>query len=336
MKILSSQEVYDNPNGRTLIDLECEYCGNTFQRMKYDIEYAKIKLAEGNLSRGNLSCCSPKCAAISRSRKTLLEINDNIKIIRMEKLDGERATVIYECKCGDEVKQRVQDAKNKTKECDNCLSKNNELEWFNRYQQIKEDAESKNLKLLTTFNQLMEDKKPVKSIKVKCKKNHISNRTIYNSKNECWKCSISGSNSNFYKVEVKDKKPQNRISLANWKKQVYEIFGKKCFICNSESFVQAHHIIPYKNGGDNMTNPLNGMPLCKVCHKEAHRFSGKSYKKYDVYKFLEFIKLKAADKYEKYIVNQDFFKENGFFDGRWCKIWLLFKSSKILGYDKDI
>lgn len=330
MKILSSQEVYDNPNGRTLIDLECEHCGNTFQRMKYDIEYAKKRLKEGDLSRGNLSCCSPKCSSGLRSKKILNEEVKGIKVIRMEQQKGGRISVVYECECGEEVKQKIQDAKIKTKSCETCSSKNNELQWFNRYQEIETDLKSKNLELLTPFNEFLEDKKSVKTIKIKCEKGHLSNRVIYNSKNECWKCSISGEKSKRYKGGIKNRKLQKRVPLANWKKQVFEIFDKKCFICNSESFVQAHHIIPYKEGGTNITDPYNGMPLCKICHKEAHIFSGGSYAKYDVFKFLKFIKLKAKDKYEKYFLGQNFFKENGYFDPRWCKTWLIFKLSEFL------
>ena len=54
----------------------------------------------------------------------------------------------------------------------------------------------------------------------------------------------------------------------NWRQKVLWRDGYKCQHCDSQSKLQAHHIIPRSNGGSNSVS--NGLTLCKECHDNLH------------------------------------------------------------------
>ena len=64
--------------------------------------------------------------------------------------------------------------------------------------------------------------------------------------------------------------PKKKLeSQSDWRKAIIKRDGKKCKLCNSTYWLEAHHII-YKSQGGERTNPLNGMMLCKSCHMQVH------------------------------------------------------------------
>ena len=70
----------------------------------------------------------------------------------------------------------------------------------------------------------------------------------------------------------KDKGPSNKNKLpsqSEWRKQIIQRDGKRCKLCVSDYWLEAHHII-YKSMGGERTNPLNGIMLCKSCHMNVH------------------------------------------------------------------
>lgn len=64
--------------------------------------------------------------------------------------------------------------------------------------------------------------------------------------------------------------PKKKLSSqSEWRKQIIQRDGKRCKLCGSTYWLEAHHII-YKSQGGERTNPLNGIMLCKVCHLDVH------------------------------------------------------------------
>ena len=73
------------------------------------------------------------------------------------------------------------------------------------------------------------------------------------------------------KNNEKQSKPKKKKleSQSEWRKQIIRRDGKRCKLCGSDYWLEAHHII-YKSQGGERTNPLNGIMLCKQCHMAIH------------------------------------------------------------------
>ena len=46
-----------------------------------------------------------------------------------------------------------------------------------------------------------------------------------------------------------------------------KIYGTKCINCGSEEYIEYHHVVPLKDGGNDI--PTNIVPLCCKCHLKA-------------------------------------------------------------------
>ncbi len=71
----------------------------------------------------------------------------------------------------------------------------------------------------------------------------------------------------------KARKTKNVFKKYKVKQQVFEIWGKKCYVCGSEKNLTIHHIKPKSRGGSNDIN--NFIPLCRSCHDDFHKFLNK-------------------------------------------------------------
>ena len=73
------------------------------------------------------------------------------------------------------------------------------------------------------------------------------------------------------KNNEKQSKPKKKKleSQSEWRQQIIRRDGKRCKLCGSTYWLEAHHII-YKSRGGERTNPLNGIMLCKTCHMDVH------------------------------------------------------------------
>lgn len=72
-----------------------------------------------------------------------------------------------------------------------------------------------------------------------------------------------------------DKERTTRFSsylYKEWKRQVLEIYGKKCADCGSTNRLAIHHIKPW-NADENLRFDVNnGKPLCNSCHGKLEGF----------------------------------------------------------------
>lgn len=74
---------------------------------------------------------------------------------------------------------------------------------------------------------------------------------------------------------------QNNIRTLSWsetREKVFEIYGRKCFLCGSTEEINVHHKIPRNQGGTN--DITNLLPLCRNCHQDYHHFKFDDYKNY--------------------------------------------------------
>ena len=85
------------------------------------------------------------------------------------------------------------------------------------------------------------------------------------------------------KNNQKQPKPKKKKleSQSEWRKEIIRRDGKRCKLCGSDYWLEAHHII-YKSQGGERTNPLNGIMLCKQCHMAIHARTIK-FKKSDLH-----------------------------------------------------
>ena len=62
-------------------------------------------------------------------------------------------------------------------------------------------------------------------------------------------------------------------ALLAWGKTVRKIHGAKCGVCGSNEGLNTHHILFKTYFPELSLNENNGIPLCKVHHKEVHRLN---------------------------------------------------------------
>lgn len=76
-----------------------------------------------------------------------------------------------------------------------------------------------------------------------------------------------------------DKESANQLN--QWRQIVLNRDDRRCHICGSDIFVQAHHIIPrdHDKEGRWWYSPTNGIALCYRCHEHVHgKWMSKYYK----------------------------------------------------------
>ena len=59
-------------------------------------------------------------------------------------------------------------------------------------------------------------------------------------------------------------------AAAKFRDRVLNAAGHRCHRCGSRDGLQAHHVIPLREGGSNDPD-TNGMALCRRCHPAAER-----------------------------------------------------------------
>lgn len=68
------------------------------------------------------------------------------------------------------------------------------------------------------------------------------------------------------------KKQKLRENIAQDRKKLLKILGKKCLVCSSEDsfLLQIHHVKPLSEYGDNDLENL--IPVCPNCHFVIHKY----------------------------------------------------------------
>ena len=61
------------------------------------------------------------------------------------------------------------------------------------------------------------------------------------------------------------------MTLAKWAKAVKERDGNKCKVCGSTENLNSHHIETKAGVPELATDVDNGITLCRVCHRIAHK-----------------------------------------------------------------
>ena len=80
-------------------------------------------------------------------------------------------------------------------------------------------------------------------------------------------------NAGIYKIH-KHEDYYTDTQLNIWSKQVRDRVNNKCEKCESKENLQAHHVNPKALFPEQALDPLNGVCLCKECHKEVHSETG--------------------------------------------------------------
>jgi hypothetical protein len=76
--------------------------------------------------------------------------------------------------------------------------------------------------------------------------------------------------------ESKDFRVQNSWKFKNWRKSVLERDDHKCKECGSTTRLEAHHIISLKECKLTAFLVMNGVTLCRECHKVTDSYCGKN------------------------------------------------------------
>lgn len=108
------------------------------------------------------------------------------------------------------------------------------------------------------------------------KYNEISIRNL--SKNRT--LDLSGDNSPWWKggitADWQKWKSSHGKQFDEWRKKIYKRDGYKCKMCGSDEKLEAHHIIPVSECRDTAFLTMNGVLLCKACHKKTDSYGGKA------------------------------------------------------------
>lgn len=75
-------------------------------------------------------------------------------------------------------------------------------------------------------------------------------------------------------LEFKLPSQKYAYALGSWTKVVRNTLGNLCLVCDSIIGLNIHHIFPKTKHPKLSLNPNNGIPLCKIHHKEIHDLNG--------------------------------------------------------------
>lgn len=81
-----------------------------------------------------------------------------------------------------------------------------------------------------------------------------------------------------YNVNLTDedrKNNRNSSIIIRWRNKIFNIHGKKCYICYSRIKIIVHHLDGWHWCKERRLDVTNGIPLCEKCHKEFHKKYGR-------------------------------------------------------------
>lgn len=81
-------------------------------------------------------------------------------------------------------------------------------------------------------------------------------------------CADCGDSRSLPKIENLEQRHSS--TLDHWRSRVLRRDDYKCVVCGSDKCLQAHHIIPVRNGRRDKFNVNNGITLCRKCHDLVH------------------------------------------------------------------
>ncbi len=55
-----------------------------------------------------------------------------------------------------------------------------------------------------------------------------------------------------------------------WRKIILDKYDNKCCMCNSDKDLDVHHVVPVSVDISKITDPENGIVLCRNCHRKLH------------------------------------------------------------------
>jgi 5-methylcytosine-specific restriction endonuclease McrA len=93
----------------------------------------------------------------------------------------------------------------------------------------------------------------------------------------CYKHRV-GKNAPAYKdgKSMERERARKSVELSKWRKKVFKRDSYKCVLCDSDSFLNAHHIVPFSENKTLALCICNGITLCEKCHGKIH---GKDFSK---------------------------------------------------------
>lgn len=122
----------------------------------------------------------------------------------------------------------------------------------------------------------------------------------------CYKSNIgryySGENNPFWNPDLTDEeriRGRSYPEYNEWRLSVFESDGFTCRCCHDSTSgnLQAHHIYNYSEHNDLKLDVINGITLCRACHKRYHDEYG--YTNNDFFEFEEYM-----NKYAKTLIPQ--------------------------------
>jgi len=72
-------------------------------------------------------------------------------------------------------------------------------------------------------------------------------------------------------VTLENEKERKNIAYYEWRRQVFGRDHFRCRICTASGFMNAHHILPFRNHTELRTDVKNGITVCLDCHKIMHK-----------------------------------------------------------------
>ena len=95
------------------------------------------------------------------------------------------------------------------------------------------------------------------------------------------------------------KKVYNTKEYKKWRELVFNRCSDKCVDCGSLINLEAHHIIS-RQFKEVMLNPVNGVVLCKVCHRKTDNYAGRMKENYEITDDKFFIIMKTIPHHWQY------------------------------------
>lgn len=125
-------------------------------------------------------------------------------------------------------------------------------------------------------------------LKMTCDRGHEFKMYFYNFKkgHRCQRCfsmgNVGENHPNFKKELTDEDRYKSRYLLygksqKKWSRKVHEKHGFKCFICNSNKNIEAHHIESWSSDKEKRFDLSNGVTLCKNHHLKFHKKYGFGY-----------------------------------------------------------